>query len=720
MPRKSRSRKSPEGGAAVGEAEDDQPLVQAARALGRTSEEVRKKLLEERLAPALLDRAFELESAFEPKGDQPAAIEELTQGLLRGEKDQVLLGVTGSGKTFTIASVLQKANRSALVLAHNKTLAAQLYQEFKAFFPKNSVEYFVSYYDYYQPEAYVPQSDTYIEKEATINDEIDRLRLSATRSLFERRDVVIVASVSCIYGLGSPEAYYGMLLFVRQGQTLNRHELLAKLVEARYDRNDIDLRRGTFRARGDVIELVPAYEEVGIRIELFGDEVESIASFDPLTGKTIARLAQVAIYPSSHYVTPRPRLDGALKTIEAELIEWKAHLEGQGKLLEAQRLYQRTMFDLEMLREVGHCHGIENYSRHLSGRKAGDPPPTLLDYLPKDCVLIVDESHQSIPQTRGMYAGDRQRKTTLVEYGFRMPSALDNRPLSFEEFEARIGQTIYVSATPGPYELNRTKGVFVEQVIRPTGLTDPVIDIRPVTGQVDDLLAEIRVRAARNERVLVTTLTKRMAEDLTEYYHDLGVRVRYLHSDIETLERVRILRDLRKGEFDVLVGINLLREGLDLPEVSLVAILDADKEGFLRSSGSLIQTIGRAARHVSGTAILYADKETDSMKAAISETNRRRTAQLEYNVENGITPESIHKNIGELMDSIWEADYKGVPEIEETPEERARFRTVDDIDREVKALEKRMREAAKALEFEKAAEMRDRIKTLRATEFGLR
>ncbi len=721
MPSKTRSRKSPEGGAALelrGD-EDDQPLAQAARALGRSSDEVRKKLLEERLAPALLDRAFELESAFEPKGDQPAAIEELTNGLLRGEKDQVLLGVTGSGKTFTIASVLQRANRSALVLAHNKTLAAQLYQEFKAFFPKNSVEYFVSYYDYYQPEAYVPQSDTYIEKEATINDEIDRLRLSATRSLFERRDCVIVASVSCIYGLGSPEAYYGMLLFVRSGQTLDRHELLAKLVEARYDRNDIDLRRGTFRARGDVIELVPAYEETGIRIELFGDEVESISSFDPLTGKTIARLAQVAIYPSSHYVTPRPRLDGALRTIEAELIEWKAHLEGQGKLLEAQRLYQRTMFDLEMLREVGHCHGIENYSRHLSGRKPGEPPPTLLDYLPKDCVLVVDESHQSIPQTRGMYHGDRQRKSTLVEYGFRMPSALDNRPLSFEEFEARIGQTIYVSATPGPYELNRTKGVFVEQVIRPTGLTDPVIDIRPVTGQVDDLLAEIRLRAERNERVLVTTLTKRMAEDLTEYYHDLGVRVRYLHSDIETLERVRILRDLRKGEFDVLVGINLLREGLDLPEVSLVAILDADKEGFLRSSGSLIQTIGRAARHVAGTAILYADKETDSMKAAISETNRRRTAQQEFNRANNITPESIRKNIGELMDSIWEADYKGVPELEETAEERQRFRTVDDIDREVKALEKRMREAAKALEFEKAAELRDRIKTLRATEFGL-
>jgi excinuclease ABC subunit B len=511
-----------------------------------------------------------------------------------------------------------------------------------------------------------------------------------------------------------------MLLFVRQGQTLDRHELLRKLVEARYDRNDMDLRRGTFRARGDVIELVPAYEESGIRIELFGDEVESIATFDPLTGNTIARIAQVAIYPSSHYVTPRPRLDGALKTIEAELIEHKALLEGQGKLLEAQRLYQRTLFDLEMLREVGHCHGIENYSRHLSGRQPGEPPPTLLDYLPKDAVMVIDESHQSVPQVRGMFHGDRQRKSTLVEYGFRLPSALDNRPLSFEEFEHRIGQTIYVSATPGPYELQRTKGVVAEQVIRPTGLMDPQVEVRPVQGQVDDLLAEIRTRVERNERVLVTVLTKRMAEDLTEYYHDLGVRVRYLHSDIETLERVRILRDLRKGEFDVLVGINLLREGLDLPEVSLVAILDADKEGFLRSSGSLIQTIGRAARHVAGLAILYADKSTDSMTAALSETNRRRALQERYNTEHGITPESIKKNIGELLASVYESDYVGVPELEETPEEHQRFRTVDDIEREVKALEKQMREAAKNLEFEKAADIRDKIKTLRAAEFGLK
>jgi len=673
---------------------------------------------EARLAPTPADSRFQLVSDFEPKGDQPAAVGELEAGLRRGDKHQVLLGVTGSGKTFSVASVLARVNRPALVLAHNKTLAAQLYQEFKAFFPHNAVEYFVSYYDYYQPEAYVPQSDTYIDKEATINDEIDRMRLSATRSLFERRDVVIVASVSCIYGLGSPEAYYGMLLFVRQGETLDRRDILAKLVEARYDRNDYELKRGTFRVRGDVVEIVPAYEETGIRIELFGDEVESITSFDPLTGKSLARLAQVAIYPSSHYVTPRPRLADALKTIEAELIERKAELEREGKLLEAQRVYQRTMFDLEMLREVGHCHGIENYSRHLSGRAPGEPPPTLLDYLPKDSLIIIDESHQSVPQVRGMYHGDRQRKQTLVEYGFRLPSALDNRPLNFDEFEQRLGQVLYVSATPGPYELQKAGGVVVEQVIRPTGLMDPKVDVRPVRGQVDDLLAEIRIRAARSERVLVTTLTKRMAEDLTEYYHDLGVRVRYLHSDIETLERVRILRDLRKGEFDVLVGINLLREGLDLPEVSLVAILDADKEGFLRSGGSLIQTIGRAARHVEGMAILYADKETDSMKTAIGETNRRRALQAAYNEEHHITPESIRKNIGDLLSSVYEADYVGVPEVAETPEER--YRTVEDLDKEIRALEKQMRESAKALEFEEAARLRDRIKELRAREFGLK
>ncbi len=673
---------------------------------------------EPRLAPAPADSRFRLVSDFEPRGDQPQAIDELTRGIERGDRHQVLLGVTGSGKTFTVASVMANLNRPTLVLAHNKTLAAQLYQEFRAFFPENAVEYFVSYYDYYQPEAYVPQSDTYIEKEATINDEIDRLRLSATRSLFERRDVVIVASVSCIYGLGSPEAYYGMLLFARQGDTLDRRDLLARLVEARYDRNDLDLRRGTFRVRGDVIEIVPAYEESGIRIELFGDEVERISGFDPLTGKTIGRLAQVAIYPSSHYVTPQPRLADAIETIEAELMEVKPKLEGQGKLLEAQRLYQRTMFDLEMLRETGHCHGIENYSRHLSGRSPGEPPPTLLDYLPKDALMVVDESHQSIPQVRGMYAGDQQRKKTLVEYGFRLPSALDNRPLSFDEFEARVGQALYVSATPGPYELQKSGGVVVEQVIRPTGLMDPRLEVRPVQGQVDDLLAEIRIRTGRGQRVLVTTLTKRMAEDLTEYYHDLGVRVRYLHSDVETLERVRILRDLRKGEFDVLVGINLLREGLDLPEVSLVAILDADKEGFLRSGGSLIQTMGRAARNVEGMAILYADKVTDSMRVAMDETSRRRELQEAYNEEHGITPESIIKNIGELLSSVYEHDYAPIPEVEEAPEER--YRTLEDIAVEVKALEKTMKEAARALEFEKAAQIRDRVKALRAREFGLK
>src|SRR5688500_3422934 len=672
---------------------------------------------ERRLAPTPADSRFRLTSDFEPRGDQPGAIGELIQGIERGDRHQVLLGVTGSGKTFSVAQVLARVNRPALVLAHNKTLAAQLYQEFKAFFPHNAVEYFVSYYDYYQPEAYVPQSDTYIDKEAIINEEIDRMRLSATRSLFERRDVVIVASVSCIYGLGSPESYYGMLLFVRQGETLDRREILAKLVEARYDRNDFELKRGTFRVRGDVIEIVPAYEETGIRIELFGDEVEAISSFDPLTGKALGRLAQVAIYPSSHYVTPRPKVEDAIRSIEAELLVEKAKLEGQGKLLEAQRLYQRTMFDLEMLREVGHCHGIENYSRHLSGRKPGEPPPTLLDYLPKDVLIVVDESHQSIPQVRGMYHGDRQRKTTLVEYGFRMPSAMDNRPLNFEEFEQRIGQVLYVSATPGPYELQKSGGVVVEQIIRPTGLIDPVVHVRPVKGQVDDLLAEIRTRAAARERVLVTTLTKRMAEDLTEYYHDLGVRVRYLHSDIETLERVRILRDLRKGEFDVLVGINLLREGLDLPEVSLVAILDADKEGFLRSGGSLIQTMGRAARNVDGMAVLYADKETDSMKWAMAETNRRRAIQSAYNAEHGISPESIKKNIGELLSSVYEADYVTVPA---AAEEEEGYRSIDQIEKDIKLLEKQMRDAAKNLEFERAAELRDRLKKLRSREFGLK
>ena len=677
-----------------------------------------KRAEEPRLAPAKADTRFELVSDFEPKGDQPRAIEEL-RGRARARRQ-----APGAAGRHRLGQDLHDRLRDredqppdAGAGPQQDARGAAL-PGVQGLLPENAVEYFVSYYDYYQPEAYVPQSDTYIEKEATINDEIDRMRLSATRSLFERRDVVIVASVSCIYGLGSPEAYYGMLLFVRQGETLDRRDLLARLVEARYDRNDMALERGSFRVRGDVIEIVPAYEESGIRIELFGDEVERISGFDPLTGKTTSQLAQVAIYPSSHYVTPQPQLEAAVKTIEAELMEVKPALERKGQLLEAQRLYQRTMFDLEMLRETGHCHGIENYSRHLSGRKPGEPPPTLLDYLPKDVLMVIDESHQSVPQVRGMYHGDRQRKKTLVEYGFRLPSALDNRPLNFEEFEGRLGQVIYVSATPGPYELQKAGGVVVEQVIRPTGLMDPELDVRPVKGQVDDLLAEIRARAAKGERVLVTTLTKRMAEDLTEYYHDLGVRVRYLHSDIETLERVRILRDLRKGEFDVLVGINLLREGLDLPEVSLVAILDADKEGFLRSAGSLIQTIGRAARNVAGRAILYADKETDSMKAAMGETERRRTRQQEYNREHDITPETIKKSIGELLSSVYEHDYAEIPQVEEEPE--ARYRSLTDLEAEIKVLEKQMREAAKALEFEKAAELRDRLRKLRAQEFGLK
>jgi excinuclease ABC subunit B len=668
-----------------------------------------------RFVPTPADSRFDLVADFVPQGDQPRAIADLTAGLLGGEKDQVLLGVTGSGKTFTIASVLKNVNRPALVLAHNKTLAAQLYQEFKSFFPQNAVEYFVSYYDYYQPEAYVPQSDTYIDKEATINEEIEKMRLSATRSLFERRDVIIVASVSCIYGLGSPEAYYGMLLFLRQGETLDRGTMLQKLVEARYDRNDFEPARGTFRVRGDVIEIMPAYDDFGVRVELFGDTIETITEFDPLSGKARQKLAQVAIYPSSHYVTPRPRLEQAIRKIEAELAEHAPTLDRQGKFLEAQRVRQRTGFDLEMLRATGHCHGIENYSRHLSGRAAGEPPPTLIDYFPKDTVFVIDESHQSVPQVRGMYFGDRQRKTTLVEYGFRMPSALDNRPLNFEEFEARIGQTIYVSATPGPYEMTRTKGVFIEQVIRPTGLVDPAVEIRPVKGQVDDLLAEIRARVAAKQRVLVTTLTKRMAEDLTEYYAELGVKVRYLHSDIDAIERVEILRALRLGEFDVLVGINLLREGLDLPEVSLVAILDADKEGFLRSAGSLIQTIGRAARNVDGKAILYADNMTDSMKSAIEETDRRRSRQEAHNREHNITPETVRKTLGQLLSVNDEALRKA----EEREALRGQidtksYRTPEQIERGIKDLDRLMREAARALDFEEAARFRDKIKELRA------
>jgi excinuclease ABC subunit B len=654
---------------------------------------------------------FRLVSEYEPKGDQPEAIRSLVAGLRQSRKHQVLLGVTGSGKTFTMAKVIEAVERPTLILSHNKTLAAQLYQEFRRFFPDNAVEYFVSYYDYYQPEAYVPQSDTYIEKEATINDEIDRLRHSATRSLFERRDVVIVASVSCIYGLGSPEAYHGMMLMLEPGSTLDRDAMLRKLVEIQYERTPFDLERGKFRVRGDVIEIFPSYEEFAVRVEMFGDEIESVSAIDPVRGSAMRRLDRIPIYPNSHYVTPRDHLLRAIESIKAELKERLAHLEGTGKLLEAQRLHQRTMFDLEMIKEIGYCQGIENYSRHLTGRKPGEPPPTLMDYLPKDHLIIIDESHVTIPQLRGMYHGDRARKTTLVEYGFRLPSAVDNRPLQFEEFEERAGQRIYVSATPGPYELQASGGEVVEQVIRPTGLIDPPIDVRPVRHQVDDLLHEVRQRIERGERVLVTTLTKRMAEELSRYYTEVGLKVQYLHSDIETLERVQILRGLRRGEFDVLVGVNLLREGLDLPEVSLVAILDADKEGYLRSAGSLIQTCGRAARNVRGQVIMYGDVVTDSMRKAIDETTRRRARQEAYNRENGITPETIVKAIDDVLGSVYEADYLKVPiEAEEGAE---KGKTPAEIESEVASLTAQMHAAAEALRFEEAAALRDRIRYLK-------
>jgi excinuclease ABC subunit B len=659
---------------------------------------------------------FNLVSDFEVRGDQVRAIPELVEGLNRGDSHQVLLGVTGSGKTFTMAQVVAAVNRPTLVMAHNKTLAAQLYQEFKRFFPSNAVEYFVSYYDYYQPEAYVPATDSYIEKEATINDEIDRMRLSATRSLFERRDVIIVASVSCIYGLGSPEAYYGMLLPLELGQRIDRDQILRKLVEIQYERNDTEFGRGTFRVRGDIVEVVPSYEEHALRISLFGDEVDELTWFDALTGKVVRRIDKVAVYPKSHFVTSRDRTKRAIESIKQELEQYRGQLESEGKLLEAQRLHQRTMFDLEMIREIGYCHGIENYARHLTGRAPGEPPPTLLDYLPDDALVIVDESHQTVPQIRGMYHGDRSRKEVLVAYGFRLPSALDNRPLSFQEWEARVRQVVFVSATPGPYELSKSGGVVVEQVIRPTGLMDPPIEVRPVRRQVDDLLSEIRDRVERRERVLVTTLTKRMAEDLTSYYQELGVKVRYLHSDIDTLERVEILRDLRRGAFDVLVGINLLREGLDLPEVSLVAILDADKEGFLRSGGSLIQTSGRAARNVHGQVIMYADTMTASMKSAIAETERRRALQASYNREHGITPESVVREIDDVLSSVYERDYMTAPVLRE---EREVFRTQADLDAEIARLEGDMKAAAANLDFERAATLRDRVKTLRSRELGL-
>ena len=659
---------------------------------------------------------FSLVSDFELRGDQAQAVTELNEGLVRGDSHQVLLGVTGSGKTFTMAQVIAAQNRPTLVMVHNKTLAAQLYQEFRRFFPRNAVEYFVSYYDYYQPEAYVPATDSYIEKEATINDEIDRMRLSATRSLFERRDVLIVSSVSCIYGLGSPEAYYGMLLPLERGQRIDRQDILRKLVEIRYERNDRDFERGAFRVRGDVVEVFLSYEDRALRIELFGDEVDTLETFDPLSGATLKQHDKIAVYPKSHFVTPRERMLEAADRIKAELDEWRPRLEHAGKFMEAQRLHQRTMFDLEMIKEIGYCHGVENYSRHLSGRGESEPPPTLLDYLPDDALTIIDESHQTVPQIRGMYHGDRARKTVLVDYGFRLPSALDNRPLNFDEWRDRIGQVIFVSATPGPYELAASKGVVVEQIIRPTGLVDPVVQVRPVKGQVDDLLHEIRGRAERGERVLVTTLTKRMAEDLTQYYQELGVKVRYLHSDVDTLERVEILRDLRRGTFDVLVGINLLREGLDLPEVSLVAILDADKEGFLRSAGSLIQTSGRAARNVNGQVVMYADRMTNSMHAALDEMSRRRIRQEAYNEEHGITPESIIKEIDDLLSSVYERDYVAIPTVKE---EAVPFETREELATHIKKLEHEMREAARNLEFERAAAIRDDVKKLRQRDLGV-
>ena len=654
---------------------------------------------------------FQIGVSYSPKGDQETAIEGLLRGANDGTQHQVLLGVTGSGKTFTMAKVIEASNRPAIVLAHNKTLAAQLYHEFKSFFPNNAVEYFVSYYDYYQPEAYIPNSDVYIEKESTVNDELDRLRLHATRSLFERRDCVIVASVSCIYGIGSPEAYYGMLLMLEKGMRISRKELTGRLVELLYQRNDHEFGRGAFRVRGDIIEIFPSYDEYAVRIELWGDEIESLSHIDALTGAIRTVHTRLPIYPKTHYVLSEDMKEKAMGTIKEELEWWRPELEKQGKLIEAQRIHQRTMFDLEMIKTIGYCHGIENYSRHFSGRLPGEAPPTLLDYLPADHLMFIDESHQTMPQIRGMWHGDRSRKETLVNHGFRLPSALDNRPLTFEEFQNRVNQAIYVSATPGPYELEIAKGVTVEQIIRPTGLIDPPVEVRPVRGQVDDLLNEIRLRVEANERVLITTLTKRMSEDLASYYSEVGVKCQYLHSEVSTLDRIKLLRELRKGELDVLIGVNLLREGLDLPEVSLVAILDADKEGFLRSAGSLIQTIGRAARNLNGRAILYGDVLTDSMKKAISETDRRRLIQSDYNEVNGITPQSIIKPIDMSLIRIAESDYVTIPLEPESPESELDPKLKHEL---IANLEARMREAAKLFEFEKAAQLRDRIKALKS------
>ena len=660
---------------------------------------------------------FRLISENQPKGDQPEAIEQLVRNLNEGAKDQVLLGITGSGKTFTIANVIEQVQRPTLVIAHNKTLAAQLYQEFKTFFPENAVEYFVSYYDYYQPEAYVPASDLYIEKEATINDEIDRLRLAATRALFERHDVIVVASVSCIYGLGDPDAYYGMLMFVEPGQKIRREEFLQRLVDLQYERVNIDFDRGVFRVRGDVVELYPSYQDHAYRIEFWGDEIDSVSTIDPLLGEVIEKhTSRVPIYPKTHYVMTKQTIKRAVKTIREELDKHEEFLVNEGKIVEAQRLHQRTMYDLEMIKEMGFCRGIENYSRHLTGKKPGEPPPTLLDYMPSDAMIVIDESHQTVPQLGAMFKGDQSRKGTLVEYGFRLPSAKDNRPLNFDEFETRRGQTIYVSATPGNFELERTEGEVIEQIIRPTGLLDPVIEVRPVKGQIDDLLEECRKRAERNERVLVTTLTKRMAESLSEYFLEVGVKVTYLHSEILTLERIKILRDLRRGVHDVLVGINLLREGLDLPEVSLVAILDADKEGFLRSERSLIQTMGRAARNADGMAILYADNITDSMRRAIDETQRRRAIQEEYNQEHGIIPQTIVKSIDATLVTAYEADYFKVPLDLDSFDEYSPKQLKETIAQ----LEMDMRNAAKDMKFEQAAEIRDKLRYLRERELEYR